>query len=134
VSTMSAPADQRRNSLLQALQRVKSGLKAGESLSILKVAEEAGVSGSLIHNRYPDIAERIRGEMGKSSRVQRDQTRAALTKARQTIADLRKGLRAATADVRRLASINLSVTMERDELRAVAAATNITPIKRGERT
>jgi len=120
----------RRDQLLLAIKRVKQRLKDGEQLSILKVAEEAGVSNSLIHNRYPEIAERIRAETGKSSRTQRNQAREELAESKKTIAELRRDLRAAGADIQRLASVNLALTLELDELKAVTSAANVTPIGR----
>lgn len=56
--------------LQTALLRVKDkGLK----ISITAVAAEAGVVPSLIHNTYPDIAEQIRGLVGRTARRQRDE-------------------------------------------------------------
>lgn len=124
----------RHKQLLEALRTVERGLREGERLSVLKVAAAAGVSGALIHNRYPDIAERIRQASGKGARAQRDQSREALAEARHTIADLRHQLRVAQSDIRRLASLNLSLSLERDDLKARVNATNVTPLSRPKRS
>ena len=57
-----------------ALYRITQGRAplVKRKLSISSVAEEAGISPSTIHLRYPDLAERIRGIQNKSSRDQRD--------------------------------------------------------------
>ncbi|MFM0470450.1 TetR family transcriptional regulator [Paraburkholderia strydomiana] len=45
---------------LHRLQRTTLQAESGSRLSIAAVAREAGVSNATIHNRYPDIAARIR--------------------------------------------------------------------------
>jgi AcrR family transcriptional regulator len=131
MSGTSMPADERRRELLEALRRVKKALQPGERLSILRVAEEAGVSGSLIHNRYPDIADKILGKTRRQrSEIQLDRLQKDLAAAMEAIADLRKQLKAESANVRRLASINLTLTMERDDLKALISAPNVTPLRK----
>lgn len=89
-----------------AILRVKSkGLK----ISISAVAREAGVVPSLLHNTYPEIAEEIREQMGRSTRAQRDEKTKALAEAKRTIGELRRKLASAEADIAKLASINKSL-------------------------
>lgn len=53
-----------RKELQLAIARIKHGrtkvVDQNRRLSILAVAEEAGLSPSKIHNRYPDVAQAIR--------------------------------------------------------------------------
>ncbi|KGS96668.1 tetR family transcriptional regulator-like protein [Burkholderia pseudomallei MSHR7498] len=82
-------------------------------MSIAAVAGEAGVSPSLIHNTYPDVAERIRAELGRATRQQRDVKAAELADARAALKELREQLRIAQGDIAKLASINET---QRDEI------------------
>ncbi len=106
-----------RKALQYAMLRVKN---KKEKMSISAVAREAEVHASLIHNTYPDIAEEIRAQMGRSARSQRDQKSAELTKARATIRELKQQNKALEADLVRLASLNLSLEHEKTVLKAVA--------------
>lgn len=107
-----------REDLQLAMLRVKNkGLK----LSISAVAAEAGVSAGLIHNTYPDVAEEIRGKIGRATRQQRDAKAAHLKEAIAKLKSLREDLDAAMADVARLASINETLRQEVAMLRAAAS-------------
>jgi len=131
MSASNLPADERRKELLEALKRVKKALEPGERLTVLKVANEAGVSGSLIHNRYSDIADKILGKnRRKREEAELDRLQKDLAAANETITDLREQLKAESANVRRLASINMSLTVERDELKALVSAPNVTPLRK----
>lgn len=102
-----------------AMLRVKN---KGKKLSISSVALEAGVTPALIHNTYPDLAEAIRAEVGRSTRQQRDEKVEELTKAKERISELRAELAAALADLQKLASTNETLRQEVATLRAVGAA------------
>lgn len=107
-----------REELQLAMLRVKNkGLK----LSISAVATEAGVSAGLIHNTYPDIAEEIRGQVGRSTRQQRDAKAAEVKEVRGRLKNLRTERDAALADVARLASINETLRQEIAMQRAAAS-------------
>ena len=71
-----------RASIVLALNRIEKGrakiVASDRRISIASVAEEAGVSRALIHNNYPEIAERILGVSGKGIRRQRDKKRSQL--------------------------------------------------------
>ncbi|SIT50333.1 TetR family transcriptional regulator-like protein [Paraburkholderia piptadeniae] len=95
--------------LYLAISRVK---QKGLGLSITAVAAEAGVSASLIHNTYPDIAEEIRARIGRAMREQRDAKAAELDKARADLRELRNQLRVAKDDLARLASVNETLSDE----------------------
>ena len=98
-----------------AMLRVKN---KGLRMSIAAVAAEAGVTPSLIHNTYPDIAEEIRAQLGRSTRQQRDMKAAELIESNKVRRELRAQLEQANADIARLASINETLTAEIASLRA----------------
>lgn len=109
---------QTREELVLATLRVKNkGLK----VSISAVAAEAGVTPALIHNTYPDIAEEIRAQVGRTTRQQRDAKAAELTTARAQLRAMRAELSATLGDVRRLASINETLREEIAMLRGAAS-------------
>ncbi|MCA8492788.1 TetR family transcriptional regulator [Burkholderia arboris] len=87
-------------------------------MSIAAVAAEAGVSPSLVHNTYPDIAEEIRAQVGRSVRQQRDEKATELTNAHANLRALREELRAARRDIAKLASVNETLNDEVAVLRA----------------
>jgi AcrR family transcriptional regulator len=99
------------------LRVTSSGLK----LSITAVAAEVGVTPGLIHNTYPDIAERIRAKIGKSTRQQRDEKAADLAEAKAQLRGLREQLEAANADIAKLASINETLRSELATQKAIAS-------------
>ncbi|WP_240531332.1 TetR family transcriptional regulator [Variovorax boronicumulans] len=86
-------------------------------MSIAAVAAEAGVTPALIHNTYPDIAEAIRTEAGRSTRRQLDAKAAELAKVGASLRELRRQLHEANADIAKLASINESLRQEAALLR-----------------
>ena len=101
--------------LEQALLRVQ---EQGKKLSILAVANEAGVSGGLIHNTYPDFAGKIRNQMGRSIRHQLDAKFAELDDVKARLRAMRAELDTALADIASLASINETLRQEITTLRA----------------
>ncbi|MGF6634073.1 TetR family transcriptional regulator [Paraburkholderia sp. MM6662-R1] len=106
---------QTKDELKRAIQRVKDeGLK----MSITAVAAAAGVNPSLIHNTYPDVAEEIRAQIGRSTRKQRDAKAAALYEAQAVLKDLREELRVAKFDIAKLTSINETLREEITYLKA----------------
>lgn len=82
---------------------------SGDKVSISAVAKAAEVTPALIHNTYPDIAERIRGVVGKSTRLQRDAKHEALVKERERNRELRAEVERLRLDAAKLASINLTL-------------------------
>ncbi len=83
--------------------------ESGTKVSISSVAKAADVTPALIHNTYPDIAERIRGVIGKSSRLQRDAKHEALMKEKERNRDLRAEVERLHLEAAKLASINLTL-------------------------
>jgi len=124
---MSRGAEATRERLELALVRLQ---RKDVRISIVSVATEAGVHHTTIHNRHPDLAEKIRALNGKSSRQAKDlkhnQLREALARNRQ----LREELDAMRADMRNLASENMRMHTELLELRAVANDKTVIPLGR----
>lgn len=101
----------------QAIARVQ---QAQGKVSISAVAKEAGVTPALIHNTYPDLAEKIRRLVGKATRSQRDAKHDALIRERQINHALRQELAESRADLAKLASINQALINEVALLKGVA--------------
>lgn len=121
----------RLKELLLAINRIKknrSHTKASK-LSISSVALEAGVSSALIHNNYPEIANKIRDELGKSARVQKSQKLQALKVEKEKSRELRAELILAKQKIVDLASINETLIYENKVLNARLDSKNIIPLK-----
>ena len=70
---MNDPKARSRKKTVDEIQRAIVQLQADQGkLSISAVAKLAEVTPGLIHNTYPDLAEKIRGLVGKATRAQRD--------------------------------------------------------------
>lgn len=96
-----------RKKTIDAIQQAIAQLQADQNkISISTVAKIAGITPALIHNTYPDLAEKIRGLMGKTTRGQRDAKHDALVQEREINRALRKELADTRADLAKLASIN----------------------------
>lgn len=130
MSKQRKPADKREKDLRLAMFRIQRGRAHTdvEKLSISSVAREAGVSASLIHNHYPDIAEAIRLAQGRGSRAQRDAKRLELKTERDKTRDLRQETASLRSDVSRLASINEVLLAENAVLRARLGDPLVVPI------
>ena len=97
----------------QTEKRLKDAIdhlqNSGTKVSISAVAKAADVTPALIHNTYPDIAERIRGVVGKTTRLQRDAKHEALIKEKERTRDLRGEVERLRLEAAKLASINLTL-------------------------
>ncbi|MFJ7313449.1 TetR family transcriptional regulator [Pseudomonas sp. NPDC098747] len=117
-SPASGSTDRTRSRTADALGRAIDSLVAGsEKLSISSVAKIAGVTPGLIHNTYPDVAERIRSLMGKSVRAQRDSKHQSLMDEKEKNRALRAENEQLLAEVARLASINQRLLLELVQLK-----------------
>ena len=103
--------------ILQAIAQVQAG---NDKVSISAIAKVAGVTPALIHNTYPDLAEKIRELMGKATRIQRDAKHEALIREREINRDLRKELAQSRSDFARIASINQVLLNEMALLKGMA--------------
>lgn len=122
-------ADVRAKQLRLAIVRIERGrAKTGaHKLSISAVAREAGVTPALIHNHYPAVAETIRTKLGASSREQRDAKHRELKKAQDANKTLREEVATLRHRISTLASINETLLLENQALRAVAEGGTVSP-------
>lgn len=103
----------------------------GKGPSISAVAREAGVSHTLIHTKYPDIAEEIRAAGGKGSKQQLEKQRESLRAAEDRSAELRRDLADARELNRGLASENarLMLLVKRLEKEIAARDAGAVPLR-----
>ena len=123
-------ATNREKDLRLAILRIERGRARTKAtkLSISAVAREAGVSAALIHNHYPLVAEAIRVKQGTSTRAQRDAHRDALRDERKACRALRDQVREAERRLAVLASLNETLIVENQGLRAQLATRNVSSL------
>ena len=118
--------------LNNALIRLKHGrpkiVDKKRKISISALAEEAGVSDSTIHNRYPEIATEVREIIGKAHKVQRDEKNEELKSEKSKNKELREYIEQLEADVRKLTSINATLSNENAQLKAEMASGKVVRI------
>jgi len=118
---MNDPKARSRKKTADEIQRAIEKLQASQGkISISAVAKMAGITPALIHNTYPDIAEKIRGLGGRATRTQRDSKREELVREREVNRSLRQELTAARTDLAKLASINQTLLNEVALLKGIA--------------
>lgn len=131
---MSQSKEKTAKALEMALYRITKGrakiVSKQRTLSIVAVAEEAGLSTSTIHNNHPDIAEKIRGLLNKESRVQRNEKLAELKQEKAKNRELRKEVQALNVQLAKIASINARLEMENAELQAIVNSDNVTVLRK----
>ena len=110
-----------RKQTIDGIEQAIEQLQASQGkLSISAVAKMAGVTPALIHNTYPDLAEKIRGLVGKATRTQRDAKHSALVRERKINLTLRQELVETRATIAKLASVNQTLLNEIAVLKGVA--------------
>ena len=110
-----------RKQTIDGIQQAIEQLQASQGkLSISAVAKMAGVTPALIHNTYPDLAEKIRGLVGKATRTQRDAKHSALVREREINRTLRQELVETRATIAKLASVNQTLLNEMAVLKGIA--------------
>ena len=119
--------------LQNALIRLKHGrpkvVEKTRKISISALAEEAGVSDSTIHNRYPEIASQVRVIIGKEHKVQRNEKNQKLKIEKSKNRELRAEIENLESDIRKLTSINATLEHKNGQLKAKLASGNIVRIK-----
>lgn len=101
-----------RQRLLLAFAKLKRNADSAEKgPSISAVAREAGVSHTLIHTKYPDIADKIRDASGRGPKQQLAKHREHLKVSEDRSAELRKELAEVKIINRGLASENARLTL-----------------------
>jgi chromosome segregation ATPase len=126
-----------RKELELAIARIRHGrpkIAAKERrISISAVAVEAGLSPTTIHNRYPDIADRIRGLMAESNRGESGKKVSTELPPKGVIRELRLQLTEREKEIRRLGSINLRMMSDLNtaqaEIDRLRSATSVLPLK-----
>lgn len=122
-----------QKSLEMALRRITSGrvrrIKTDRKLSIAAVADEAGVSASTVHNRYPEIADKVRQLLNKEARQHRENKNQELKEEKAKRKQLIDENRALRNKITELASRNATLEVELDQLRGVVHGNNISVIK-----
>jgi AcrR family transcriptional regulator len=120
--------------LKNALIRLKHGrpkiVDKKRKISISALAEEAGVSDSTIHNRYPGIAAEVRELIGKEHKTQRDEKNEKLKSEKAKGREQRAYIESLESDIRKLASINASLSNENAQLKVELASGNVVRINR----
>lgn len=105
-----------RKTLRQALTRLKYDrpriVQKGRKISIKALAEEAEVTDSLIHNKYPEFVEKVRVLQGKAIKDQRDAKADQLKKVRAEKRELQAQLTEAKTQLAVLGTQN-AVLLER---------------------
>ena len=91
---MSTPKEKATHKAVRlAIVRIEKGrpsiVSATRKLSVMAVAEEAGVSRALIHRDCPDLLERIKGGVNKGVRQQRDAKQVELNEYKERNKELR---------------------------------------------
>jgi len=114
--------DHTRKKINAAIHSIET---SGEKLSISAVAIKAGVSNSLIHNNYGDLADNIRSKLGKDIRAERDKKKNLLSKEREKNRELRREVSGLNSDLERIASINARLMMELAEQKIINQTPNI---------
>ncbi|WP_100643433.1 TetR family transcriptional regulator [Alteromonas facilis] len=128
----SAPRNREKthNKIRMAIVRLEQGrpnvVKPERKMSVAAVAEEAGVSRTLIMNQYPDLLERIRGGANKHIQKQRDEKYEALKKEREKNRELRSTLADVMQKYQVMVSRNATLEMENRRLTGIVENENVT--------
>lgn len=110
-----------RKQTIDGIEQAIAQLQASQGkVSISAVAKMAGVTPALIHNTYPDLAEKIRGLVGKATRSQRDAKHGELVREREINHTLRQELAETKATLAKLASVNQVLLNEMAVLKGIA--------------
>lgn len=125
-------ANSTEKELKNTLIRLKHGrpkvVDMTRKISISALAEEAGVSDSTIHNRYPEIATEVREIMGKEHKAQRDEKNSKLKSEKEKNRELREHIGQLESDIRKLTSINATLSNENAQLKAEMASKKVVRI------
>jgi AcrR family transcriptional regulator len=111
---------------LNAREKIEKSIElmqqAGSHMTISSVAREAGISNASIHNRYPELAERIRELSGREiqldANVQLDKRRGRIKEEKTKQVALREDLERLKGLLRKTNSVNAALQLENELLRA----------------
>jgi hypothetical protein len=121
------------NKIRMAIVRMEKGkpkvVSSDRKISIKAVAEEAGVSDSLIHKDHSDLVRRIYGNNDKDYRSERDKKHQELKAERVKSKELRGRVAELESQLRKLTSINARLELELTTLRSVKNSQNVTEFR-----
>ena len=122
--------EQTRKNIRLAIVRIEKGrpriVDTERKLTIASVAEEAGISRATLHNRYPDLAERIREAGNKSVRQQRNAKHSDLQAEKQKNRELRDELAELRVTLAKVVTENATLVLQNQRLEAINSSNNIT--------
>ena len=115
--------------LKAALLRLKHGktkiVSSDRKINIRSLAEEAGVSDSTIHNRYPSIASEVRELIDQTYKSKSDKKQKSLKIEKEKTKDLRKYIAEIEEEKRKLVSINETLIARVEQLESETLSENI---------
>ena len=121
------------NKIRMAIVRMEKGkpkvVSSDRKISIKAVAEEAGVSDSLIHKDHSDLVRRIYKNNDKDYRSERDKKHQELKAERAKSKELRGRVAELDSQLRKLTSINARLELELTTLRSVKNSQNVTEFR-----
>jgi hypothetical protein len=121
------------NKIRMAIVRMEKGkpkvVSSDRKISIKAVAEEAGVSDSLIHKDHSDLVRRIYRNNDKDYRSERDKKHQELKAERVKSKELRGRVAELESQLLKLASINARLELELTTLRSVKNSQNVTEFR-----
>lgn len=121
------------NKIRMAIVRIEKGrpkvVSLDRKMSVTSVAEEAGVSDSLIHKDYTGLLERIKKNQDKGYRSERNKKHDALKAEKEKNRLLRQEIEELKLDNANLVSINVCLEQEIDTLRGVKNSKNVVEFK-----
>jgi hypothetical protein len=124
-----------RKELLQALNRIQYDrpkiISKNRKLSCVAVAEEAGKSDSLLHNRYPDVVVKIQEIAGNGKQAQVKTKNILLKTTRAEINALKAHNTEIKKKLQNIASHNARLMVENTELKAIVESSNIVKLEIG---
>lgn len=126
---MSTPKEKATHKAVRlAIVRIEKGrpsiVSATRKLSVMAVAEEAGVSRALIHRDCPDLLERIKGGVNKGVRQQRDAKQAELNEYKERNKELRSEVAELKAMLEKVQSQNATLIRKNMILSSVQGKSN----------
>ena len=121
------------NKIRMAIVRMEKGkpkvVSVDRKISIMAVAEEAGVSDSLIHKEHPELVRRINKNKDKDYRTARNAKHQALKDEREKNKELRDRVAELESQLSKLASINASLELELTTQRSIKNSQNVTEFR-----
>lgn len=118
-----------RKAIIRLEKQRPKHVNVDRKISVSSVAEEAGVSRALIHNEYPDLLERIRGNANKHIQTQRDEKHQALKAEREKNRQLRATIAELNQKLHVFASKNATLELENRRLVAIIDSENVSVLR-----